>query len=179
MPLSEYRKLSDEALVHRYTDRKDQAVMPVLYERYAHLVLGVCCKYLGSTEAAREATRQIFLDLTDALRSIGDAKFRPWLMERIRIHCNRQHAGAAASGFDERLGSLLQAEPEQQNNLLQKAMEGLKPQERQCIELFYLRQMNCAAIAERTGLTEQQVQASIQSGRQLLKKKLEAAGGAM
>ena len=43
---ADYKKLSDEELVHRYVHRHEQVAMNFLFDRYGHLVLGVCLKYL-------------------------------------------------------------------------------------------------------------------------------------
>jgi hypothetical protein len=56
---TQLKNLKDEELIHLYKTKKSAEVMGILYDRYAHLVYGVCLKYLKNTENAKDAMMQI------------------------------------------------------------------------------------------------------------------------
>lgn len=181
MPLSDYRKLSDEEVIHRYVHRHESAAISCLYERYAHLVLGVCFKYLNDADSAKDATQQIFIKLLDDLKRFEILRFRPWLLQVTRNHClmhlrktipvtNNTIALGEDMEFEEELHPGM--EREQLIGNLEAALETLNPEQRTCIELFYLKKMNYAAIAEHTGYTLMGVKSHIQNGKRNLKTKL-------
>ncbi len=181
MPLSDYRKLSDEDVIHRYVHRKEHSAFNCIYERYAHLVLGVCFKYLRSADEAKDATQQIFIKLLDDLTRFRIEKFKPWLLQVTRNHClmilrkslpvtNNTIDLGEDMEFEEKLHPV--AEREQLLQHLEAAVEELSEEQRLCIEAFYLKKQNYAAIAEQTGYTLMHVKSHIQNGKRNLKNKL-------
>ncbi len=181
LPLSDYRKLSDEDVIHRYVHRKEHAAFSCLYERYAHLVLGVCFKYLNNSEAAKDATQQIFIKLLEDLTRFRIENFKPWLLQVTRNHCLMQLRRSLPvtnntiepdedMEFEEKLHLL--AEREQLLQHLEAAVLELNEEQRRCIEAFYLHKKNYAAIAQETGYTLLQVKSHIQNGKRNLKNKL-------
>lgn len=181
MPLSDYRKLSDEEVIHRYVHRKDQQAFHCLYERYAHLVLGVCFKYLKNSEQAKDATQQIFIKLLEDLTRFRIDHFKPWLLQVARNHCLmilRKSVPIANNTielddnmeFEQQLHPI--AEREQLLQYLEAAVADLNEEQRVCIESFYLKRMNYAAIAQQTNFSILQVKSHIQNGKRNLKNKL-------
>ena len=181
MPVSEYRKLCDEDVIYRYVHRHEQGAMSCLYERYAHLVLGVCFKYLGDAEAAQDATQQIFIKLLEDLSRFEIIHFKSWLLKVVRNHCLmllrkslpvRNNTISISDDMEFETDEHPQMEREQIIESLEAAMETLSTEQRTCVELFYLKKMNYAAIAEKTGYTLMQVKSNIQNGKRNLKNKL-------
>lgn len=181
LPLSDYRKLSDEDVIHRYVHRHEHAAFNCLYERYAHLVLGICFKYLNNSEAAKDATQQIFIKLLDDLARFRIEHFKAWLMQVVRNYCLMQlRQSIPVTNNTIELGEDMEfeddvhpvAEREQLLQILESALTELGPEQRTCVELFYLQKMNYAAIAQQTGYTMMQVKSYIQNGKRNLKNKL-------
>jgi RNA polymerase sigma-70 factor (ECF subfamily) len=181
LPLTEYRKLSDEEVIHRYVHRHDAQAMNCLYERYAHLVLGVCFKYLKDSEAAKDATQQIFIKLLEDLKRFEISRFKSWLMQVTRNHClmqlrqnlpviNNTIALPEHMEFEEEMHPM--PEREVLLNELEAAVAALNEAQRTCITLFYLEKMTYAGIAEKTGYSISDVKSHIQNGRRNLKLKL-------
>lgn len=179
--LSDYRKLCDEDVIHRYVHRNEHSAFTCLYERYAHLVLGVCFKYLNNGEAAKDATQQIFIKLLEDLKRFEIVNFKAWLLQVVRNHCLMQLRKSVPvvnntielgehMEFEEELHPV--AEREQLLQLLESSLTELNQEQRTCIELFYLQKMNYAMIAEKTGYTMMQVKSHIQNGKRNLKNKL-------
>lgn len=181
LPLSEYRKLSDEDVIHRYVHRHEAQAMNCLYERYAHLVLGVCFKYLKDGEAAKDATQQIFIKLLEDLKRFEITYFKAWLMQVARNHClmqlrqsvpvvNNTIVLPAHMEFEDNGHHV--PEREMLLNELEVAVEGLNEEQKTCVTLFYLEKMTYATIAGHTGFTIMEVKSHIQNGRRNLKIKL-------
>jgi len=58
---------SDEELLARYREEGDIGMLGQLYERYMHLVFGVCLKYLEEREWAKDEVMNIFEKLVTAI----------------------------------------------------------------------------------------------------------------
>jgi len=54
-------KTSDKELVERFQKENDLEVLGILFDRYIHLVYGVCLKYLKNREESQDAVMQIKL----------------------------------------------------------------------------------------------------------------------
>jgi RNA polymerase sigma-70 factor (ECF subfamily) len=183
VPFSEYRKLSDEELVHRYVHRAEAVCINVLYERYGHLILGVCFKYLRDSEAAKDATQQIFIKLLEDLKRFQIQHFRAWLLQVSRNHCLmqlRKHNPVVNSGED--LADDVEfednwhqkVEHEQLLTGLEAALTELNAPQRDCIERFYLKKQSYAEIAAETSYTLNDIKSHIQNGKRNLKNKLQS-----
>jgi len=155
--------------------------MHALYERYSHLVLGVCLHYLQDAEAAKEATRQIFIKLLNDLARFEIQTFRPWLLQVCRNYCQMalrkanpnflppvalheemDFEGSVPSGISE-------------ENLLahlNEAMDALSPEQHTCIRLFYEQRQTYQEIVAATGYTLPQVKSYLQNGKKALKNKI-------
>jgi RNA polymerase sigma-70 factor (ECF subfamily) len=163
--------------VHRH----EAQAMNCLYERYAHLVLGVCFKYLRDGEAAKDATQQIFIKLLDDLKRFEIVHFKGWLMQVTRNYCLMQLRRSVPvvhntislpdnMEFEDDTHPL----PEREVLLtrLETALASLNEEQRTCISLFYLQKMTYSMIAEHSGYTMMEVKSHIQNGRRNLKIKL-------
>ena len=180
---ADYKKLSDEELVHRYVHRHEQVAMNFLFDRYGHLVLGVCLKYLKDGEAAKDATQQIFIKLLDDLHRFKVENFKPWLMQVSRNHCLMQLRSRVKVKNNE-LETNIVMEPdedwhhkiEEENlyNQLEQAIKELNREQRTCIEFFYLKKMTYAEITAITGYSMREVKSYLQNGKRNLKIKMEA-----
>lgn len=183
---ADYRKLSDEELVHRYASKREQVAINCLFERYGHLVFGVCLKYLKNNEAAKDATQQIFIKLLDDLVRFKIDKFKPWFFQTVKNHClmqtrrsiQVQHNELETAVEMEDEGWQHKIEQEHLLNKLEQAVKELSSEQRTCIELFYLQEHTYSSIAEKTGSTLQKVKSAIQNGRRNLKLKLQGTGKA-
>lgn len=179
----DYKKLPDEELIFRYVHRQEQAAVNCLFERYGHLVFGICVKYLKNSETAKDATQQIFIKLLDDLRRFEVTHFKSWLYQVTKNFCFMQLRKPLPVVNNEVVTGDMEFEDEwhqkiEQEQLygqLEVAMEQLNEEQRNCIELFYLQRMTYAEIAVKCGYTALQVKSAIQNGKRNLKIKLEAS----
>lgn len=179
----EYKKLVDEELVHRYAQRNEQVAFACLFERYGHLVYGICLKYLKTPDGAKDAMQQIFIKLLEDLKRFEIEHFKPWLYKVAKNHCfmilrkNDPVADVEVPEHDnmEFEDELHQAiERENLLNELEIAVRNLNRDQRLCIECFYLQKMSYAEVARQTGFDLNRVKSAIQNGKRNLKNKLEA-----
>ncbi len=180
---SGYRKLPDKALIDRYVQRHEQPAIHLLYERYGHLVYGVCCKYLGGPEAAGDAVRHIFTRLPDDLRQYHVEDFGSWLLRATKNYCvmRLRQAGVSippaltatpVTELVNRKNYLTGAEEQTMLARLKIALHSLDAGQRQCVELFYLEKMTISAIATKTGYTADQVKLYIRKGKHFLRNSI-------
>ncbi len=189
VPPADYRKLSDEELVHRFATRREHAAMTALFERYGHLVYGIALNLLKDSEAAKDAMQQVFIQLLDDLPRFQIAHFKSWLYRVARNHCLMQlrktrvidnnvfvEDAAADDGWDveDDSGVHHKLAEEARYVRLESALAELNDEQRTCIQLFYLQRLTYAEISDKTGHTILAVKSHIQNGRRNLKIKITA-----
>ncbi len=182
--------LPDEAeLLRLYRDSSDLQVLGQLYERYMHLVFGVCLKYLRDEDDSKDATMQVFEKLITELRVHEVKNLGSWLHSLTRNHClmliraSRRHNGHETtlrlSGGDVESGFAEHPEDENLEERLTQMEDGfreLPADQKQCLELFYLEQKSYREISDLTGFDFKQVKSHLQNGKRNLKLYLEKAG---
>lgn len=186
----ELELLDDESLVDLFKrdDRKD--VIGVLFDRYSHLVLGVCLKYLKDEENSKDAAMQVFEKVMTDLKKHDVGFFKGWLYRVAQNHClgqlrtpkkefNRQEDFAMEKAMFVHLGSVDEQESKDRESMLsrmEKELENLDAHQSTCLRLFYLEQRSYQDVADRTGFTMNQVKSYIQNGKRNLKIRLEKNG---
>ena len=183
-----YKAYTDDQLIERYRQSRDKKWVGVIYQRYAHLVYGVCLKYFQHVEKSKDQTGNIFEELFDKLLNHDIDNFSSWLYAFSKNHClmhlrktktnkhgvnlgNHQSIEDLILTFDD--SALRQKiEREQLYEHLEKAILHLKENQRECIRYFYLENMNYSQVAEKTGLTLSKVKSAIQNGKRNLKNML-------
>ena len=172
-----YQQLSDKELIDLYITDRCEYTLPLLYERYAHLVMGSCMKYLKQVENAEDITMRIFGELGAKLLKHDIQYFKSWLYQVTRNECLqylRKFKPNETTAINE-LNQPVQEEDESsadlenQLQLLELAIEQLKDEQRTCVELFYLRQKSYNEISEQLSIPLNTVKSAIQNGKRNLK----------
>jgi RNA polymerase sigma factor (sigma-70 family) len=178
---------SDEVLLNNYRTSGDIAVLGRLFERYMPLVFGVCLKYLGDQDAAKDAVMGIFEELIVKLRQHEVKVFRSWLYVLSRNYCLMQlRAGRRIEEIS--LDQIMESAPflhppgegdnkEETMKALERCMEKLNTAQKQSIELFYLQEKCYKQIADITGRSLGDVKSYIQNGKRNLKLCMDRNGG--
>ncbi|WP_160712675.1 RNA polymerase sigma factor [Chitinophaga solisilvae] len=182
---SEIQQLTDQELLQRFKADNNSEWIGVLFDRYAVLLLGMCMKYLKNEEDARDAVQQIFLKVLSDINRHEIQFFRAWIYQVAKNYClmqlRQQHMKYKEEITDKNAGAL-EAEQEdqqlhQQKDLLlenmEQAMNLLNPEQRTCVQLFYLQKKSYQEIADQTGYSLLQVKSYIQNGKRNLKLLLE------
>ncbi len=168
---------TDLELIDRYQKHSDQQVIGLLFERYGHLVFGLCMKILSDPDAAKEAVSQIFEKLFDTLKTAEIRHFPAWIHQVAKNHClhtlkkKKQYSQPIEQDFVSQDGFLTweKTTEECRAEALPQAIEQLTENQKICIELFYLRELSYKEIQQQTGWSFAEVKSHIQNGKRNLK----------
>lgn len=174
-----YQELSDEDLILAYKKSQDKAYIGELFNRYGAVVYGVCLKYLKNVAESQDMSMQIFEKLMVLLLDKSVLNFRSWLHVVSRNECLmllRKQGKTWHESVDEKHhlqsdeSSLeLKQLEEIQLSQLEAAILQLKPDQRTCIDLFYIKEKCYQEVADQTGFSLKQVKSFIQNGKRNLK----------
>jgi RNA polymerase sigma factor (sigma-70 family) len=183
--------LTDETLLSSYRSTNDTKVIGEIFQRYSHLVYGVCLKYLKNEEEAKDACMQIFEKLIEDLKTNEILLFKAWLHTVSRNHCllhirkNIVHEKRRLEiiknyseefvDFWTEMNHIHDAEAEMKK--LNEALTELPSEQRQCLELIYFQDKTYKQISEITGFDQNKVKSCIQNGKRSLKLFLEKPHG--
>jgi RNA polymerase sigma factor (sigma-70 family) len=170
---------TDQELVAAYRQSSDLKILARLYQRYLDLLYGVCLKYLGEREAARDAVMEIFEELSQKLLKHEVTHFKGWLYTLARNHCLMQLRSSGRvkilsfdpEGMQTADDWHLNDKMEQETRLdrLSSCIEALSAEQRTAVRLFYLEDKCYKEIETITGLDWNKVRSLIQNGRRNLK----------
>ncbi len=182
---SQISLLDDAALLNRYRSTKEVACIGELFRRYKHLILGVCLKYLKNAHDAEDAVMEIFEKLHLDLQKGDVMYFKSWLYTVARNHClmrlrkaglqvefpetlpqNGENTGDTEGGLDDMKMKEVLFEK------LEMGLGMLKPEQRLCVELFFLKDKSYKDIMRDTGLSLNEIKTHLQNGKLNLKKML-------
>ena len=172
--------MSDEELVLIYRNSQSTEAFAILYERYAHLVLGTCMKYLKNAMESEDMTMQIFEFLPQKLMKYEINYFKSWLYRLTINEClmwlrkfKREPELDEFCNIYEEMQSNYLSEMEIKFQLMEGRMNELKQEQRDCLMLFYLKDRSYNEISMELGIDIKQVKSAIQNGKRNLKMKLE------
>lgn len=181
----------DIALIEAYRVSDDTTALEILLSRYAHLVYGVCMKYLKNEEDAKDASMEIFENMIDDLKNHDIVYFKAWLYSVTKNHClmrirkSRQVPTYTMSPeeiekkFMENPHFMhLSSEGHNPADDLDEVIGRLNKGQRICIRLFYLENKSYKQIADDTGYQIRQVKSHIQNGKRNLQNRLSKRIGA-
>jgi RNA polymerase sigma-70 factor (ECF subfamily) len=181
-----YQKHSDSELINLFVETGDNLFVGILYERYGHLVLGLCIKYLKNKDEAADAVIQIFTNLLKDLLKYQITYFKSWLYTYSKNFClmelrKRQSTLKHEIEWKENVHLIMDfsdpahlEEKEKQISLMERAIDLLNTEQKTCIDLFYLKHKSYNEICDLTGFTSNDVKSYIQNGKRNLKLKMEA-----
>ena len=84
---TQLNKLDDLQLVAQYKQTENNTFVGVLFQRYTHLIVGVCLKYLKDEDDAQDASMQIFEKLLKDLKKHEIQQFKAWLHMVCKNYC--------------------------------------------------------------------------------------------
>ena len=176
------RKLSDEDIISLYKEKQWNSCIDELYQRYSHMVFGVCLKYVKQIENAEDLTLSLFASLTEKLLHHQVQHFKSWLYVSARnsslmfLRANKMNQDLKEDDVlyddsDQRLDEKL--EKDELIESLTMVFEELKKEQRICIQLFYLQKRSYEEITTITQYSLKEVKSHLQNGRRNLKLLLE------
>ncbi len=175
---------TDSELVSSFRLSHNSEYVGELFQRYTHLVFGVCMKYLKNEEHSKDAVMEIFEKLLIDLKKHDVDNFKSWLYSVSKNHClmKLRKDKSQANHVDE-FGkdslSLMETDEHlhhsggEDQELLDKSLyegiEHLKEEQKVCVDLFYMQSKSYEEVSEITGYSMMQVKSYIQNGKRNLK----------
>ena len=178
---------SDETLIAQYVQTGNKDYIAVLFERYTHLVYGICLNYLHDPDHSKDAVMEIFESLFEKLTDHQVSCFKNWLYSVSRNYCLMwlRKAGAYHRLKNNVNETAREEQPESDiptgvepvfeipaDTLMLAAVGTLNQEQESCIRLMYLEDKSYRDISEITGFTFNQVKSHIQNGKRNLKNYL-------
>ena len=181
------QELTDKELVERFRNSHDNQYLGILFERYSHLVFGLCMKYLKNEQKSKDEVINIFEKLIKEMKTHRVEHFKSWLYIVAKNHCLMQirednkvkkhtEEYKAVQQLEHNNSSIFGLSDTDKNEekiiQLEKAMALLNEEQKKCIQLFYLEGKCYAEVAEATGYEIKKVKSYIQNGKRNLKIKM-------
>jgi RNA polymerase sigma factor (sigma-70 family) len=164
---------SDAELISAFRSSQNQQYISLLFDRYSHLIFAVSMKYLKNEEDSKDAVLHIFEKLPFDLQRYEIQNFSSWLHTVTKNYCFRFLSKKRYNSFDiEKVADVSDEEDEFQNQylpFLKDAINGLKDEQRTCIELFYLENLSYQEVSEKTNFSLNEVKSYIKNGKRNLK----------
>lgn len=184
-------KLSDEQLIAEYKITGETAYAGELYNRYVHLVYGICLKYVKNKEESKDLAMIIFEKMLAHLPATEVQMFKKWLYTIAKNQCltylrdqhkkvdhpaDAQELEKKSKTFMENgsFSSPINEEPAE--NKIQAALAQLKPDQKRCVEMFFYKNMSYKEIEQQTEYSIKQIKSFLQNGKRKLKIILESKG---
>lgn len=169
----------DEALLIRYQQTGDKALIGALFNRYVHLVYGLCLKYLKDRDAAQDTVMTIFESLFKKLLDHDVKYFKSWLYMVAKNYCLMELRKAGTS--KDLNGSIMESEvflhPIEEMpadvtddlDAMEKCLEQLRDDQQKCLRMFYLQELSYEEVSTKTTFALKKVKSYIQNGKRNLK----------
>ncbi|MDR0420641.1 MAG: sigma-70 family RNA polymerase sigma factor [Prevotellaceae bacterium] len=170
---------SDSELLSLFCSSGNTEYLGHLYNRYMHLVYGVCLKYLQNSDDAQDAVMQIFEFLVEKINKYEIGVFHRWIYSVARNHClqklrkkNKEiltDFSVDFMDFSEISHLIYEQNDEKQIDALQHCIEKLPETQRCCIKMFFFNEKSYADIVDETKYHLKSVKSYIQNGKRNLK----------
>lgn len=177
---------TDQELVLLYKESNDPEIVGELYNRYHHISFGVCLKYMKNPDIANDTLLEIFSTLYELLKKYEISDFKNWFLTVCRNHCikqlkqdSKEAAFTVSSENNAKYFMEYEAEKdhsktrEKQLTALEQAISELKPEQKQCVELFFIENKSYFEIVELTKFDLKKVKSYIQNGKRNLQIKMQ------
>jgi RNA polymerase sigma factor (sigma-70 family) len=177
-------EFTDEQLVAAYLSSGNKDMVALLFERYTHLVYGICLNYLQDQDQCKDAVMEIFEGLFQKLSVHKVMNFRNWLYSVTRNHClmiirragyyNKVKTHARSYGTDAEFPDYMSEEDDlmYSKGVILSAVEQLSAEQGTCIRLMYIDDKSYHEISDITGYSLNEVKSHIQNGKRNMKNYL-------
>ena len=175
---------SDEELLARIYTEDDSKYAGELYKRYAHLVYGVCMKYLKDKSNSKDVLMDIFEKFLKTPPVKDVLSFKHWLFTVTKHECltflrNSKRSASQQEkweNFEKSTENFMENEDvwslnnrTRDVNYIQDALKQLKAPQRVCIQLFYVEGKSYKEIEEKTDFNLNQIKSHLQNGKRKFK----------
>lgn len=170
--------ITDEELVLKYQESRDNLWLGIVFKRYSLMAIGVCMKYLKDAALAQDVAQQSFIKAIQYLQQHKVTYFKSWFYMVLKNEClmhlrSKKYVVDTLDDDDRFMDDIAQTDlslaREEKLQVLEAVIGQLKPDQRECVELFYLQKLSYSDIAEKLGTDIASVRSFIQNGKRNLK----------
>lgn len=183
--------LSNEALFQLYASTESKESFSEIYNRFSRIIYGTCLKYLNNRDESSDMTMNIFEDLMHKIPSQKNIQsVDNWVYFVTKNKCithvrnskkiifepfDEKYIEKRSGLFMENEGFLRLNNREQQDSdeIISKSIKQLNPEQRACIQAFYLEKKSYKQIETELGFPLVKVKSYIQNGKRNLKTLIE------
>lgn len=172
------KELTDEQYLQLYLDTGKDEYMSQLYVRYVDMIYGVCLKYYRNATDAKDACSEIYELLLRRAKGKQIDNWRPWLYTVVKNYCLEQLRARGNKLPKQMQADLVYSEEvfhpnsedqEQELNKLNKCIDGLPAEQKQCVQMFYLEKKSYKELSSLLNISWSTIRSRIQNGRRNLK----------
>lgn len=174
-----YKNLADDELIVRYKTTGKSALVGIIYERFYHLVYGVCLKYLKDRDIGKDMVIAIFEKLLFLLKTEEISNFKSWLYKVTKNECLMylRTEKRRKNREENYMNDFTELSTEYEDifdiygvdyKLLSEKIKLLKLEQQIAICQFYFEDKTYAQISEINEITVNQVKSHIQNGKRNL-----------
>ena len=179
--------LSDDQLLDRFLDSRDEAAFTVLIERHGPMVLAVCRRSLTSRADVEDACQATFLVLARKAGSLRKKQSLAGWIHRVvcRVVADLKRQAARRQYHEQCLQALSPADPASEETkqerlaILDEELGRLPEGYRTPLVLCYLERLTRDTAAARLGLSPGSLHGRLERGRDLLRRRLSQRGVAL
>lgn len=173
-----YEFLTDEELFDQFHTKNNHKAFELLYQRYAHLIYGVCLKYLKEPEESKDVLMTVIEQLisdppTEKVKSFSALIYKMTTNKCLDILKKKGNQAELMKNWSINKKYFPDFMESEHLNRLNKervsqAIKKLKPEQEACIRLFYLQNLSYQEIVAETGFNAKQVKSHLQNGKRKL-----------
>ena len=178
----------DQVLIDKFGQSNDQIWLLKLYQKYEHLIYGVCLKYSQDPEWSKDLTSQIYEKLLAKAPNLQTTNFNNWLFGVCKNHCidqlRKQSRKASALEkfkkiqiqqeecveFSHEQRLIIEEDQENVRMAIEMASKHLSAQQLFCMDLFYMQRLTYSEISQETGMDPQMIKSHLQNGKRRMRR---------
>ena len=168
-----YKEIGDNDLLLKYKKTKNKSIIEEIFNRYAHLIYGVCLKYSTTKNICKDVLISIIeiLIREAAVKEIKNLK--SWLFVVTRNECYKHNRESSKTNSIEQCNKELYYEDKEDvmisDKKLLEAVKELKEEQKICLNLFYFEKKSYNEISRITNYDVKKVKSYIQNAKRNLK----------
>ncbi len=182
-----YQDQEDRHLLNQYSSTEDQLWLARLFQKYEHLIYGICLKYTKDPEWSKDLKGEIYEKLVIKAKGLEVLQVKNWLyifsknlcIDEVRkkrrkvsaLNKFREYQIKANKDvdFDADVRPIIKDNEERLSGLLEEAEKLLSKKQRDCLKLFYFNRLSYLQIVAETGMDITQIKSHLQNGKRKIK----------
>jgi RNA polymerase sigma-70 factor (ECF subfamily) len=172
-------QLSDQELIEEYKRSSNSWYAGELFRRYTQLITAVAYNYLQNNVDTEDAVMEVFEIILRDLQHHEVNNFKTWVYSVTKHLCLKKlrKDSLEVKDVETALRNMATDESpktealqlEEQLEKLKEAVAKLSEEQKQCIELFYLKEKSYKEVSDLTGFSINEVKSYLQNGKRNLK----------